>query len=61
MSSVISFFGFVFGLAISLIFTIFWMVCAWRLMRANEQLADTVDRLERKLNAIGDNPKQPNQ
>jgi hypothetical protein len=44
---------FVFGLCL----TIFWMVVAWRLMRATERLADTVDRLERKLSPSGDHPK----
>jgi uncharacterized membrane protein len=51
------FFGFVFGLGISLVFTIFWMVVAWRLMRSNERLADTVERIASKLGAAGDNSK----
>jgi hypothetical protein len=28
--------------------TIFWMVCAWRAMRAHEKLADSVDELSSK-------------
>ncbi len=28
--------------------TIFWMVCAWRAMRAHEKLAQSVDDLARK-------------
>ena len=28
--------------------TIFWMVCAWRAMRAHEKLADSVEGLARK-------------
>lgn len=31
----------VWGIAV----TIFWMVCAWRAMRAHERLADAVDRI----------------
>jgi hypothetical protein len=36
------FFVFVFGLAL----TIYWMVVPWRLMRSNERLADSVERME---------------
>lgn len=28
--------------------TVFWMVCAWRAMRAHEKLADSVEGLSRK-------------
>ncbi len=28
--------------------TVFWMVCAWRAMRAHEKLADSVEDLARK-------------
>ena len=28
--------------------TLFWMVCAWRAMRAHEKLADSADELSRK-------------
>lgn len=28
--------------------TIFWMVCAWRAMRAHEKLAESVDVLSRR-------------
>ena len=30
-----------------LLVTLFWMVCAWRAMRAHERLADSVDELAR--------------
>jgi hypothetical protein len=61
LADVFSFFGFVLGLAISLIFIIFWMVVAWRLMRSNERIADTLDRLATKFGATGENLKNPNE
>jgi uncharacterized membrane protein YciS (DUF1049 family) len=36
--------GVLWGLAV----TIFWMVCAWRAMRAHEKLAEAVERISRK-------------
>lgn len=32
----------------SLCFVIFWMVVGWRIMRAHEDLADSIDRISRK-------------
>jgi hypothetical protein len=32
------------GLAV----TLFWMVCAWRAMRAHEKLAESVEQISRK-------------
>ena len=32
------------GLAV----TIFWMVCAWRAMRAHEKLAESVEQISKK-------------
>jgi hypothetical protein len=61
MGSILSFFGFVFGLAIVIIFWIFWMVIAWRLMRSNERLAETVERLESRFNATGGNTMNRNE
>jgi uncharacterized membrane protein len=51
------FFAFVIGICL----WIFWMVVAWRLMRATERIADTVNRLEKKLSPIGDHPKNANE
>ncbi|MDX9973128.1 MAG: hypothetical protein RBU21_09075 [FCB group bacterium] len=28
--------------------TLFWMVCAWRAMRAHEKLADSIETIARK-------------
>ena len=42
--------GLITGVAIlwGLAVTIFWMVCAWRAMRAHEQLAESVEEISRK-------------
>jgi len=40
-------FGFV-VIAVGILVTIFWMVCAWRAMRAHEKLAESVQELSRK-------------
>jgi len=47
-------FGFV-AIAAGIIITVFWMVCAWRAMRAHEKLAESVQELCRKQSA-SDNP-----
>jgi len=57
-SSCIAGLGGVFGAMIVLggvILTIFWVVCAWRAMRAHEKLAESVQELCRKQSA-SDNP-----
>ena len=35
-------------LVIALAFTVFWMVVAWRAMRAHEQIADVLARREQR-------------
>jgi hypothetical protein len=42
--------GLITGVAIlwGLAVTIFWMVCAWRAMRAHEKLAQSVEQISRK-------------
>jgi hypothetical protein len=61
MSNAFPFFGFVFGLGASVVFAIFWMVVAWRLMRSNERLADVVERFASKSVATDENRKNQNE
>jgi uncharacterized membrane protein len=53
-------FGF-FIFALYLCFIIFWMVVAWRLMRANERTADATEHIARKIGDAGYNPKNQNE
>jgi hypothetical protein len=50
MADFFSFFGFVISLGIS----IFVIVVAWRLMRANERTADAMERIARKFEDGGE-------
>jgi hypothetical protein len=47
--------GWLLGIAIML----FWLLIAWRAMRAHERLADAVDRISRRMSSQDADDKNP--